>query len=97
MMAWQHLVDGMRQAAIALLLVPREDQFDEKFARECGLAIYFGKPIILLVRPDAKVSDKLAATADRIVDISKGIDDPETEAALHDALTHVATEADHDV
>jgi hypothetical protein len=89
MMTWQQLVDGMRQAAIAMLLVPREDQFDEKFARECGLAVFFGKPIILLVRPDAKVSDKLAATADAIVDIGKGVDHPEVEAALRDALTHV--------
>lgn len=91
---WQQLVDGVRQSAAALLLVPREDQLDEKFARECGLAVCLGKPIILLVQPNSLVSTKLAATADRIVHIGKGIDHPEVQAALHDALLHIAMKHD---
>lgn len=71
---WEAWVDHIRtdtipkmiDSAFVVSLVPEGDT-DIKFAVELGLCIMLDKPILAVVPPGVKVSDKLAAIADIII------------------------------
>ncbi len=55
------------------------EQVDVKFAVELGLAIMLDKPIIAIMRPGTKISEKFARVADRFVEMDEHPDEAFTE------------------
>lgn len=69
----REVVQKMHESAYVVTLVPGE--FDVKFATELGAAVMMGKPILAVMMPGAKVSEKLARVADKIVHVDVDTED----------------------
>lgn len=77
----QSTLEKMMESAFVMQLVPKEDEFDVKFATELGASIMLDKPIMAVVMPGATVSKKLLAVADMVVEADIDTDEGRKELA----------------
>lgn len=72
---WEDFVRHFREdvlkdlagSEIVMSLVPRDGEFDVKFAVELGAAIMLNKPIIAIASPDRPLPEKLLRVIDRVI------------------------------
>jgi hypothetical protein len=84
------LVPMIEDSALTVSLLP-EGELDVKFAVELGLSILLDKPIIAVVKPGVKVSNKLVLVADQIVegDMSTEEGKDKMAAAINAAIANL--------
>ena len=83
--AKEQLPELIGDSSVCIALVT-ENGPDPKFCIELGYMVMLDKPIIILVRPGGKVSSKLIAVADEIVEWNGDLAD----SGLNEALDQVA-------
>lgn len=68
--ARKELVPKIEGSNIFVSITPSNpEKVDIKFAVELGLAIMYDKPILSLIQPGTKISEKLARVVDRFVEL----------------------------
>lgn len=83
----KELVPMMKDSRVTMALATGSEP-DPKMAIEIGYMILLDKPIITVVTPGAKVSNKLAMISDAIVEAD--LDDPNAAGRIAEAIQRIA-------
>lgn len=84
----ENVFPNIQDSSIFVSIVPT-DRIDAKAAVEIGAAVLLDKPIIGLIRPGTKISEKFARVVDRFVEF-----DPESQdfSAIRTAVEEMIEE-----
>ena len=75
----EELIPKIDDCLFTLSIIP-SGEVDVKFAMELGVSIMLDKPIVAIVAPGTKVSEKLAKVVDRFVELD--LNDPQGRERL---------------
>lgn len=81
----ENLIPQIEGSSLFVTIVP-SGEVDIKFAIELGLSIMYDKPLIAVIPPGRKISEKLARVVDRFVEFDVN------DASQHDRLAAVISE-----
>lgn len=77
---------------VSVTFVPDDPtQVDVKFAVELGLMVMYGKPIVAVIAPGTKVSEKMAKVVDRFIELGD-FNDPKQREYLAEEIRKFAEE-----
>lgn len=84
----KNVVPNLIDSKLFVSITPNDkDQVDVKFAVELGLAIMYDKPIVAVIQPGVKLSEKFCKVVDRWIEMG----DP-SDPTARDRLTNTLQE-----
>lgn len=83
----EELIPKIDGTDVFISLTPSEGKLDVKFAVELGIAILLDKPIVAIICPGAKVSDKFRKVVDRFIELD--IKDQASHPKITEALNEI--------